>query len=159
MKYFIVGYMACGKTRKGREMAQEKGLRFVDLDAYVAERERCTIPEIFAERGEAGFRKLETRYLQEICELYESFVMSTGGGAPCFNGNMEYMNAQGYTIFLNTGVDIITARLIRGKHKRPMVSGLDDRDIRDFVVKHLGERMKFYKMAKEEIENVEKPWN
>lgn len=69
MKYFLVGYMACGKTRKGREMAKEQGIRFIDLDAYIVERERSSIAEIFARVGEGGFRKLETRYLHEVCEL------------------------------------------------------------------------------------------
>lgn len=149
MKYFFVGYMACGKTRQGREMAAREGMRFIDLDAYIVDRERRTIGEIFAESGEAGFRKLETRYLQEVCELYEDFVMSTGGGTPCFNDNMEYMNRQGHTIFLNTPVDTIVERLIRGKHKRPIVSKLRDDEIRDFVSRHLKERMSYYEMAKE----------
>ena len=153
MKYFIVGYMACGKTRRGRIMATELGIRFIDLDCYIADREHRTIPEIFAAEGEQGFRKLETRYLQEICELYEDFVLSTGGGAPCFNHNMDYMNAQGQTIFLNTDISILTARLIRGKQKRPLVSGLKDEEIHDFVRKHLEQRLPYYKMAKEEIKN------
>ncbi len=150
MKYFLVGYMACGKTRQGREMAAKEGIRFIDLDAYIVDRERRTIGEIFAACGEAGFRKLETRYLREVCELYEDFVMSTGGGTPCFNGNMEYMNKQGHTIFLNTPVDVLVERLIRGKHKRPIVSKLRDEEIRDFVSRHLKERMRYYEMAKEE---------
>ncbi len=149
MKYFLVGYMACGKTRMGREMAAEKGMRFIDLDAYIADRERRSIPEIFAEEGEEKFRKLETRYLHEVCELYESFVMSTGGGAACFNGNMEYMNECGHTIFLDTPVDTIAERLIRGKHKRPIVSKLSDEEIRRFVGRHLGERRVYYEKAKE----------
>lgn len=151
MKYFLVGYMACGKTRRGKLLAEEWGIRFIDLDAYIVGRERQSIPEIFAERGEAGFRKLETRYLHEICELYEDFVLSTGGGAPCFNRNMEYMNEQGHTLFLNTDMAIIIERLIRGKHKRPMVSALTDDEIRDFVEKHLRERLPYYRQAKEEI--------
>lgn len=89
MKYFLVGYMACGKTRRGKMMAEELGIRFIDLDAYIVDREHRTVAEIFATDGEMGFRKLETRYLQEVCELYENFVLSTGGGAPCFNHNME----------------------------------------------------------------------
>ncbi|MCX4291716.1 MAG: shikimate kinase [Odoribacter sp.] len=149
MKYFLVGYMACGKTRTGREMADEMGMRFIDLDAYIADRERRSIPEIFAEEGEEKFRKLETRYLHEVCELYEDFVMSTGGGAACFNGNMEYMNRQGHTVFLDTPVDTIVERLIRGKHKRPIVSKLSDGEIRDFVCRHLGERRKYYEQARE----------
>lgn len=149
MKYFLIGYMACGKTRQGRVMAEELGMRFIDLDAYIADRERRSIAEIFSASGEAGFRSLETRYLKEICELYENFVLSTGGGAPCFNGNMEYMNAQGHTLFLDTDVDTITERLIRGKHKRPIVSNMNDSEIREFVVRHLAGRLPFYRQAKE----------
>lgn len=148
MKYFLVGYMACGKTRRGKDMAEELGIRFLDLDAYIVDRERRTIAEIFNAEGENGFRKLETRYLQEVCELYEDFVLSTGGGTPCFNCNMDYMNARGQTIFLNTDIDTIVGRLIRGKHKRPMVSQLNDDEIRDFVCRHLQERLPFYSQAK-----------
>ncbi|WP_418535951.1 shikimate kinase [Odoribacter laneus] len=153
MKIFLVGYMACGKSRKGRVMAKEQGRRFIDLDAYIIDREKCSIAEIFTRVGEQGFRKLETRYLQEVCELYEDFILSTGGGTPCFNGNMEYMNRQGHTIFLNTDISILTARLIRGKQKRPLVSGLKDEEIHDFVRKHLEQRLPYYKMAKEEVKN------
>ena len=152
MKYFLVGYMACGKTRRGKSMAEEQGIRFIDLDAYIIEREKKTIPEIFQTEGEVGFRKLETRYLREVCELYESFILSTGGGTPCFNDNMDYMNEQGHTLFLDTDIDTITERLIRGKHKRPMVSHLADGEIRDFVCRHLEERMPFYSKAKERIQ-------
>ena len=132
-------------------MAEDLGVRFIELAAYLVDRERRTIPEIFAEEGEVGVRKLESRYLREVCELYESFVLSTGGGTPCFNGNMEYMNGQGRTIFLNTDVEVIVERLIRGKHKRPMVSRLDDGEIHDFVCRHLQERLPFYALAQEEI--------
>lgn len=151
MKYFLVGYMACGKTRRGKQMAEELGIRFIDLDAYIVEREHRSIPEIFAIQGEGGFRNLETRYLREVCELYEEFVLSTGGGAPCFNANMEYMNSQGQTLFLNTDIEVIVERLIRGKQKRPIVSKLRDEEIYDFVVRHLQERIPFYRQAKEEI--------
>lgn len=151
MKYFLVGYMACGKTRHGKEIAEEKGMRFIDLDAYIVDREKRTVTEIFAESGEEKFRKLETLYLHEICDLYKDFVLSTGGGTPCFNNNMEYMNSQGHTIFMNTDPDTITERLIRGKHKRPIVSGLADAEICGFVEKHLRERLPFYLLAKEHI--------
>lgn len=152
MKYFLIGYMACGKTRRGKSMAEELGVRFIDLDAYITEREMRSVSEIFAREGEAGFRELETRYLKEVCDLYEDFVLSTGGGTPCFNGNMDYMNALGHTLFLDTDVDVITERLIRGKCKRPIVSRLADDEIRDFVCRHLAERLPYYSQAKERIQ-------
>lgn len=151
MKYFLIGYMACGKTHRGKRMAEELGMRFIDLDAYVVERENRSVAEIFSQSGEAVFRRLETFYLKEVCGLYEDFVLSTGGGTPCFNGNIGYMNGQGHTIFLDTDVDVITQRLIRGKHKRPMVCKLDDDEVRDFVCRHLEERLPFYRMAKETV--------
>lgn len=151
MKYFLVGYMACGKSRYGREMAQRLGIRFIDLDAYIVDRERSSIHEIFAERGEQRFRQLETRYLHEICELYESFVLSTGGGTPCFNGNMNYMNERGETIFLNTDIEIIINRLEHDKQRRPLISRLDRNGIRTYVTTHFKEREPFYRQARKTI--------
>lgn len=152
MKYFLVGYMACGKTRRGKTMAEELGLRFIDLDAYITEREAKSIPEIFQAEGEAGFRKLESDCLREVCNAYDDFVLSTGGGTPCFHDNMEYMNTQGQTLFLDTDIDTITERLINGKQKRPMVSHLEDHEIREFVCRHRAERLPYYTKAKERIQ-------
>ncbi|MBR2981399.1 MAG: shikimate kinase [Odoribacter sp.] len=153
MKRFLVGYMASGKSRYGRTLAAAEGVRFFDLDRYIEEREHRTINEIFRDSGEAHFRKLESRYLHELCELYEDFILSCGGGAPCFNDNMEYMNSQGITIFLNPSIDTIVARLIRGKWKRPLVAKLSDQELREYVEKHLAERLPYYNMAKEQVKN------
>lgn len=152
MKYFLIGYMACGKSRYGRAMAKEQGIPFIDLDAYIVRREVRTITDIFRSGGEQEFRKLERRYLWEVCELYESFVMATGGGTPCYSDNMEYMNRQGKTIFLNTDIDILVERLRRGKQKRPLVRNLEDEQLHDFVAGHLRERMPYYLQAQEVIQ-------
>ena len=151
MKYFLVGYMACGKSRYGKEMAQRLGIRFIDLDAYIVERERYSINEIFAERGEGRFRQLESRYLHEVCELYEDFVLSTGGGTPCYNDNMNYMNKQGETIFLNTDIELIISRLENDRQKRPLISRLEKGEIREYVVAHFNEREPFYRLAQRTI--------
>lgn len=152
MKYFLVGYMACGKSRRGRLMAECLGIRFIDLDDYIMRREMRTIPQIFAIDGEDVFRKLEQRYLHEVCELYGDFVMATGGGTPCFFDNMEYMNRQGKTIFLNTDVGIIVERLLKAKFRRPLISKLNNDEVYEYVEKHLQGRMPFYLQA-QEIEN------
>ncbi|MDL2251840.1 shikimate kinase [Odoribacter sp. OttesenSCG-928-J03] len=153
MKYFLVGYMGSGKTYCGREMAKELGIPFVDLDAYISMVEQRPISDLFNTKGEAHFRTLETRYLHEVCKLFESFVMSTGGGTPCFNGNMDYMNEVGHTIFVDTDIDTILQRLLKNKRKRPMISHLKDSEVRDFIEKHLNERMSYYTQAKEVIHN------
>ena len=81
MKYFLVGYMACGKTRRGKVIAEEQGVRFIDLDAYIVERENRSISEIFAAIGEAGFRRLETFYLKRFVN-YIRILSSRQGEEP-----------------------------------------------------------------------------
>lgn len=70
MKYFLVGYMACGKTRRGREMAAELGIRFVDLDAYIVDRERRSIPEILQQQGRLGSES----WKPVICRKFVSYM-------------------------------------------------------------------------------------
>ncbi|GHV64217.1 shikimate kinase [Bacteroidia bacterium] len=153
MKYFLVGYMGVGKTLYGKKLAAEWGLRFIDLDEYISMIEQHSVSAIFATKGEQYFRDLELHCLHEICHLFDDFVLSTGGGTPCFGDNMEYMNEQGHTIFVNADVDTIVGRLSKHKLKRPLLSKLNDTELRDFVVTHLTERMPYYQQAKEMIMN------
>ena len=71
---------------------------FYDLDWYIENRLRKTIQQIFDERGEDGFRRVEYNMLHEVAE-FENVIISCGGGTPCFFDNMEYMTGQGETIF------------------------------------------------------------
>ena len=152
MKYFIVGYMASGKSTFGKELAKDKGLPFLDLDESIEAREGRSISEIFATEGEAYFRERERKILHEICNETAEFVLAAGGGTPCFFDNMKYMNGQGKTIFLNTDIDIIVSRLLKAKFRRPLISKLNGNDVYKYVEKHLQERMPFYMQA-QTIEN------
>ena len=84
MKYFIVGYMASGKSTFGKELAKDKGLPFLDLDESIEAREGRSISEIFAKEGEVYFREREREILHEICNERDEFVLAAGGG----NGNV-----------------------------------------------------------------------
>ena len=88
---FLVGYMAAGKTTLGRRAAQLLNVEFIDLDAYIESRYRKRISDLFAERGEEGFRDIERRMLHEVAE-FDNVLVATGGGTPCFFDNMEYMH-------------------------------------------------------------------
>ena len=79
--------MGCGKSSVGKKLAKKMGFDFLDLDDYIEEKEKRTISEIFEKEGEAGFRGLEKKYLQEVSALKDKIV-STGGGTPCFYDNM-----------------------------------------------------------------------
>ena len=113
-RIFLIGYMGAGKTTLGKAFARAMGLTFVDLDWYIEERFHKTVGQIFAERGEEGFRELEKRMLHEAAE-FEDVVISTGGGTPCFLDNMEYMNRQGMTLYLKASPEVLAAHLRMGR--------------------------------------------
>lgn len=151
MRFFIVGYMASGKTTLGKEVAREKGIPFLDLDVLVEERAGCCISDIFSNKGEEYFRELERIVLHDFCEQMEDFVMATGGGTPCFFDNMDYMNEVGHTLFLNTSFPVLLGRLKSQRSARPLLAGLPDEELEDFVKNHLESRLPFYSKAKENI--------
>ena len=151
MKYFIVGYMASGKSTFGKELAKDKGLPFLDLDESVEFREGRSISEIFAKEGEEYFRKREREILHEICNEADEFVLATGGGTSCFFDNMDYMNQEGTTVFLNTSSLVIVDRLKRQRADRPLLAMYSDDELEFFVREHLESRLSFYLKAKEQV--------
>ena len=96
-RIILIGYLGAGKTTVGKALSQSLALPFYDLDWYIEERYRRTIPQIFAENGENGFREIEQKILHEVAE-FENVIISCGGGTPCFFDNMEYMNRQAQTV-------------------------------------------------------------
>ena len=93
LRIILIGYMGAGKTTVGKALAKELGIPFYDLDWYIESRMRKKVSQIFAEKGEEGFRKIEHNMLHEVAE-FENVVISCGGGTPCFFDNMDYMNQQ-----------------------------------------------------------------
>ncbi len=161
---FLVGYMGCGKSTIGRTVSRLTGMRFIDLDSYIENRYHATVSEIFASHGEAGFRDIEHRMLHEVAE-FEDVIVACGGGTPCFMGNMDYMNGCGTTVFLDTPIDRLHSRLMRGRHKRPLIDGKTDSELLEFIVSALDKRRPHYSKAqmsfsselletKSEIENT-----
>lgn len=145
-RIFLTGYMGAGKTTLGKALARELHVPFVDLDWYIEERFHKTVGELFTERGEAGFRELERSMLHEVGE-FEDVIISTGGGAPCFFDNMEYMNRVGKTVFLNVHPEVLFQRLRVAKQQRPILQGKEDDELRAFIVQALEKRAPFYMQA------------
>ena len=106
IRIIIVGYMGSGKTTVGKALAQDLNLTFYDLDWYIESRMHKTVPQIFAEKGEEGFRKIEHNMLHEVAE-FEDVIISCGGGTPCFFDNMDYMNGQGDTVYLKATPEVL----------------------------------------------------
>ncbi len=146
-RIIIIGYMGAGKTTVGRALAKETGMQFYDLDWYIEARMHKTVPQLFAERGEDGFRRVESNMLHEAAE-FEDVIISSGGGTPCFFDNMEYMNAQGDTVYLKASPDVLCAHLKMGKVKRPLLEGKSEEELRSFVASQLEQREPYYMKAK-----------
>ena len=98
---FLVGFMGSGKSTLGKALSKATGLRFIDLDTYIECRYHANVRDIFAEKGESGFRDIEQRMIREVSD-FEDVIVACGGGTPCFFNNMEVMNGAGLTV-LRTG--------------------------------------------------------
>lgn len=145
-RIFLVGYMGAGKTTVGKDLARRAGLTFIDLDFYIEGRYHKLVSEIFAERGEEAFREIERKMLHEVAE-FEDVLVSTGGGAPCFFDNMDFMNGCGTTIYLKVSVEELAKRLEMCKHTRPVLKGRSGGELRDFISDSLEKRNPFYTQA------------
>ena len=146
IRIFLTGYMGAGKTTLGKAFARKLNIPFIDLDWYMEERFHKTVGELFTERGEAGFRELERNMLHEV-GAFENVIISTGGGTPCFFDNMEYMNQNGITVFLNVHPDVLFSRLRVAKQQRPILQGKEDDELRAFIGQALEKRAPYYSQA------------
>lgn len=146
-RIILIGYMASGKTTLGKKLANKLNIPFIDVDAKIEELEGCSISEIFLLKGEKGFRLLETDFLKTYC-FPESFVLSTGGGMPCFNDNMKTLNALGTTFYLKRPVKELVNRLVSAKEKRPLVEGKSIEELEAFITDTLIIRSPFYEASK-----------
>lgn len=152
MKIVLLGYMGSGKTTIGRIVANQLNIKFLDLDAYIEQQENMLVADIFKERGELYFRKKEREYLSQLILQETSFVLSLGGGTPCFGDNMELINQHtANSFYLNINIKELSDRLKLEKDHRPMIAHLNDDDILEFIGKHLFERSYFYNMAHKKI--------
>lgn len=139
--------MGAGKTTVGKALAKELNLMFYDLDWYIESRMRKTVKEIFDERGEEGFRVIERNMLHEVAE-FENVVISCGGGTPCFFDNIDYMNQQGDTIYLQASPEVLAGHLKMGKSVRPLLLGKTDEQLMEYIKESLDKRNPYYKKAK-----------
>ena len=135
-KIYLIGYMGCGKTYTGRRISDKYGLQFIDLDAYIEKRQFKTIPQLFQERGEEEFRKLERAMLEEVSAM-EDVIISTGGGTACFFDNIELMNQTGETIYLQASVDTLFDYLKTAKKGRPLLAQKNDEELYEFINENL----------------------
>ena len=159
-RIILIGYMGAGKTTVGKALSKELNIPFYDLDWYIESRRRKTVPQLFAEVGEAGFREIERSMLHEVAE-FEDVIISCGGGTPCFFDNMAYMNQQGQVVYLQASPDVLYNHLKMGKTERPLLKNKTPEEMQVFIAEQLEKREPYYSKAKHTLnvdllENYEK---
>lgn len=145
-RIFLTGYMGAGKTTVGRKLSKQLDLYFIDLDYYIEGRFHKEIRQLFAERGEDVFRDIERRMLHEVAS-FEDVLVSTGGGTPCFFDNIDFMNAEGTTVYLKVTAGELARRLESCKQSRPVLESRRGEDLRRYVAESLEARRPYYEKA------------
>ena len=146
MRIFLIGMMGSGKSYWAERLKKKLKLPAYDLDALIEMMEEKTVAEIFREDGEEYFRWAEAKMLRLFAEK-KQFILSCGGGTPCYDDNMKWMNKHGITIWLDEPVEILAERLAKEKSHRPLIKDLDNSHLKEFLNKKLQERIEFYNQA------------
>ena len=146
-RIILIGYMGAGKTTIGKALSKELGATFYDLDWYIESRMRKTVAQIFAERGEEGFRKMEHSMLHEVAE-FENVIISCGGGTPCFFDNMDYLNGQGDVVYLKATPETLYKHLLMAKVERPLLKGKSPEELIAYITEQVSKREEFYNKAR-----------
>ncbi len=143
MRIYLIGFMGCGKSSFGKRLAKKLDYPFVDMDEEIENQTGKSITELFKLDGEATFRKVEQEVLLDTV-IHKKAVIATGGGTPCFEDNMEFMNTEGITVYLRMSAMSITHRLENAKRQRPLVENIKGNELIGFVKQKLAEREEFY---------------
>lgn len=153
MKIFLIGFMGCGKSTLGKKLATKLGYNLIDLDHKVEEVTGSSIADFFSSNGEEVFRKLESDTLKTI-SYPENCVIATGGGTPCYFDNMEWMNENGLTIYIEMPATALAKRLDNGTGKRPLLEGLTAEALIAFIEEKIAGRLSYYQKAQHTVSGI-----
>ena len=152
---YLTGFMASGKTRIGKLLANQLNLDYVDSDSFIAERAGRSIAEIFEQEGEAKFREFEIEAIKEISQK-ENIVVSLGGGAITKSENVKMIRNSGILICMRAEPEILCERIGRNNN-RPLMAGLEPEARMEKIKNMLSDREKFYSLADFSIESNDDP--
>lgn len=142
----LVGYMAAGKSTFAKHLAQSWSIPSLDLDQVMEQNTGLSPAEWLRTKGEVAFRKTEASVLREL-NWTEPFVLASGGGTPCYAGNMDFMREHALVVYLQWPVSVLVDRLRVLRASRPLLDGLSDDHLPAYVGAHLLERNHFYGQA------------
>lgn len=147
-KILILGYMGSGKTTIAKLLSEKIKLEVLDLDKIIEARLNLSVKAIFETKGEIYFRKIEHQIFSELMSNNESMILSLGGGTPCYAENHLLLNGEGVTsIYLKASIETLYGRLSAVKSERPLLSEMEQEEMKEFIAKHLFDRSFYYNQA------------
>lgn len=146
-RIILIGYMGTGKSTIGKKLSEELGLPFFDTDTIIEKNQKMTVYQLFETIGEDNFRELEKKVIHEM-QNHQSFVLATGGGLPCYNDNIQFLNELGLTIYIKNSTEELVKRLIIDKDNRPLLKNKNEEELYNFVKSNLEVREQFYNQSK-----------
>lgn len=154
----LIGFMGSGKSTLGKKLAKKLNCRFIDSDMEIEALERMPVAEIFETKGEDYFRQCEKELLHSI-RSESQFVLSTGGGMPCFGDNMEKIKTLGTTFYLYLSPKELTKRIRNAKTVRPLAQNKSEEELLIYIEKLLASRGFFYSQADYTLKGKEQQVN
>ena len=152
MKVVLIGYMGSGKSVIAKKLASNLLVECLELDNLIQNNSKMTIETIFSTKGELYFRKLEHELFLEKMQSDETFILSTGGGTPCYYNNHELLKKDDcISIYLKASIATLYDRLLHSRTNRPLLASLSEAELKEFIAKHLFERSFYYNQAKHTI--------
>ena len=145
-KIFLLGFMGSGKSTTGKKLSSHLNWSFIDLDEKIEQTTGMDIRDIFSEKGEAFFRKIESDTLKGMASESNA-VISTGGGTPCFGDNMDFMLRTGLTVYLRMTPARLKSRLAGTSEHRPLLKDIGKNELQEYITAKLAEREKWYSRA------------
>jgi shikimate kinase len=151
MRIFLIGFMGSGKSHWGKIWSSHHNLKFIDLDMRIEQKTGLSVEEIFEKKGEGYFRHVEAETLFEMVQE-DNCIVACGGGTPCFKNNIDWMNKNGTTIFLNATPSKLLENILNDNKERPLLKKINKGELLFFIEMKLKERMDFYNKAKNHFE-------
>ncbi|WP_277016257.1 shikimate kinase [Flavobacterium lindanitolerans] len=148
IKIVLLGYMGSGKSTIAHLLSEKTQIEAFDLDEIIEERAGLSIKNIFEQKGEVFFRKLENQIFRELISSEKEMILSLGGGTPCYANNHELLNGDGVVSFyLKASIETLYGRLLSVRDNRPLIAEQEEEEMKEYIAKHLFDRSYYYNQA------------
>lgn len=147
-KIILLGYMGSGKSTIAYLLSEKTQISVYDLDKIIEERVGMSVKNIFDQKGEIYFRKLEHQIFKELISSDEQMILSLGGGTPCYANNHEMLNGSNIiSFYLKASIETLFSRLLSIKDNRPLIAEQEKEEMKEYIAKHLFDRSYYYNQA------------